>query len=110
MPDTAVGRANGMSMRASIGFPAREFVAHQRPGDDEPEHQVDGSGEKGGAKGQLVGPQRAGAEHDFHEVMPSHGGRHQHQRRQRNQHDGGEEKRGEPEGQTETRQHARLFK
>ncbi len=33
---------------------AREVVAHQRPGDDEAEHEVDGGGQQRGAEGQPV--------------------------------------------------------
>ena len=87
----------------------RELVAHQRPGDDEAEHQVDGGGQERGAEGQPVGAERARAEHRVHrsrssasEVAVTDQGR------QRQQHDGAQEDGREAEGEPEARQVARL--
>ena len=43
---------------------ARELVAHQRPGEDEAEHQVDGGGQQRGTERQPVGAQGARAQDD----------------------------------------------
>ena len=59
MPATAVGSANGRSTSASTSALAREPVAHQHPGDEQPEDGVDQRGDQRGAEGELVGGERA---------------------------------------------------
>ena len=82
MPATAVGKAKGMSMMASNTRLNGKFVAHQRPHDQRPEHQIDrGSGERK-SEADLQGAERAAAGHDRPELIEAQFGGLQEQARQ----------------------------
>ena len=92
MPDTAVGSANGMSMMASTNLRPGKVVAHQRPGQREAEHHVHAGGDQRGAERQPVGRERARAGDHLDETRPVHARGLEHQRGQRQQHDGATER------------------
>jgi hypothetical protein len=52
MPATAVGSANGRSTMASSSRRPGKRVAHQHPGDDDAEDDVEGGGEQRRAEAQ----------------------------------------------------------
>ena len=87
----------------------RELVAHQRPGDDEAEHEVDAR-RPAARRRRTAGRSRARARSRPCARSRSSAcerGR-QHQGRQRQQHDGAQEDGREAEGEPEARQDARL--